>query len=105
MLECAEEQVTQHYLGASHGFGPLRDSEYVYLAIFESTPRDGDRVAADCFENNHLKKDGQSVSRASYTTRKVFDDSVVRSGANPRGKLDGVSSALVSAIRALQSKI
>ena len=102
---CAEEQETQHYLGASHGFGPVRDSEYVYLAIFDSTPRDGDRVAADSFENKHLKRDGQSVSRASHTTRRIFDDYVVRAGSNPKGRLDGVSSALAGAIRALQSKI
>src|SRR5262245_19822018 len=102
MLECSEEKDTQHYLGDAHGFGPVQDPEYVYFAVFEKTPHDGDRLSADSFENKALKGDGQSVSRALYATRKVFEDNVVRACANPKGSLQGVAAAPVAGIRALQ---
>jgi hypothetical protein len=105
MLECAEEKETQHYLGDSQGFGPVDDSEYIYFAVFEKTPRDGDRLSADSFDNKALKRSGQSVSRASHTSRKVFDNDVVRTGANPKGALQGVATALVGTIRSLRSRV
>lgn len=105
MLECAEENQTQHHLGARHGFGPVQSSEYIYFAVFDQTSVDGDRLAADSFENKALKKDGQSVSRASFTTRKVFDDCVVKPNGNPKGGLTGVAAALVESVRTLQSRL
>ena len=104
MPECQEESETQHYL-AGHGFGPVQNAEYVYFAVFEKTKRDGVRLAANSFDNKHLKKDGQSVCRASFITMTTFAEYVVRGGTNPKGALTGVSAALVGAIRTLQSKV
>jgi hypothetical protein len=105
MLECSEEAETQHHLGTGHGFGPVLNSEYVYFAVFEFTKCDGNSLAADSFENKQLKKGGQSVCRASHTSRGEFDEQVVREGSNPKGKLKGVSAALVEQIRRIQSTI
>lgn len=107
MPECAEEKQTQHHLGAGYGFGPVQDPEYVYFAVFEETliNTDEGKLAADSFENKALKKANQSVSRASFTSRAVFEEHVVRAGDNTKGALKGVAAALVDKIRSLRSPI
>ncbi|MDH6261556.1 hypothetical protein [Bradyrhizobium sp. BR13661] len=105
MSECDEEQKTQHHRGPGNGFGPVQDEEIIYFAVFEQTPVDGGKLALDSFDSKSMKRDGQSVSRASFTTRAVFDQDVVKAGANPKGEIKGVSSALVQKVRSLQSPI
>jgi hypothetical protein len=105
MAECEEESQTQHYLGEGNGYGPIKDAELVYLAVFEQTLRDGSRLTANSFDNKQLKKDGQSVCRADSTTRATFLDQVVRAGVNAKGALAGVASASASSIRSLQAKV
>jgi hypothetical protein len=105
MPECAEETTTQHHLGASQGFGPVQHDEYVYFAVFDQRKRDGNLLSADSFDNNQLKNEGLSVSRASHITVAVFNDEVVKPGSNPKGALVGIAQALTEAIRSIKSRI
>src|SRR5260221_8301539 len=93
--ECAEEKQTQHFRGEGHGFGAVASEEYVYFAVLQKIPHDDGRLSADSFDNKALKRGEQSVSRAAYTTKKVFEHHVVRAGENPKGPLEGVATALV----------
>jgi hypothetical protein len=105
MVDCAEEQQTQHHLGVGHGLGPVDAKEYIYFAVFEQTAVAGQKLAGDSFENGALKRSAQSVSRAAFITRQVFDQEVVKTGENPKGALTGVAAASVRDVRLLRSRI
>jgi hypothetical protein len=83
----------------------VQDPEVIYFAVFQETPVNGANLAADSFETGALKRSEQSVSRASFTGRQIFDQHVVRAGVNPKGAITGVAAALVENIRSLTSRI
>jgi hypothetical protein len=80
MTACPEEMRTLHYRGRWFGFGPVCDTERVIFAVFEGTPRSGESLSDNSFENNKLKKDEQSLARASFVTWTLFDKSLEEIG-------------------------
>jgi len=105
MNECREELHTQHYLGRWHGFGPVRNREHVIFAVFEKTKRDGSQLTAMSFDSTQLAKDSESLVRALYVTRSIFDSEVAEGGSLQKGTLVGISCADVSRIRKLRTDI
>lgn len=99
MSECADEQLTQHYRGRWFGFGPVRDSEYVFFAVFDDMPHSSLSIAANSFSKN-LKNSTESIGRGSYVTIGDFKRHIVRNKS-----AIGVVRAHVSAIRMLRAEI
>jgi hypothetical protein len=101
MTDCADEHHTCHYRGRWLGFGPVRNSEHVLFAVFDRTRRDNTRLAANSFDNTSLANNTQSLSRASYVRRPIFDHKIVQPGRSSKGELVGIACAEVSEIRQL----
>jgi hypothetical protein len=100
-MECAEEQVTCHYLGIGHGHGPVRSEEQVIFAVFESTERDGNRVKPTAFPTKQLTRYEFSLSRLAHTTKDEFELKVIEVLIGARGPLVGIACASVSSLRSL----
>ena len=98
MSECVDEQQTRHYLGRWHGFGVVRDNEYVLYAVFGNTDRAGKRLTQNSFTRN-LNNTSQSLGRASVLTREVFDLNIAH------GAIAEIASAHVSAIRSIRADV
>jgi len=105
MTDCVEEQQTRHYGGRLRGFGPVRNDERVLFAVFMQTKRNGARLVGDSFDNKYLASSSQSLTRASYVTKLLFDREVVRHGESEKGPLVGVACADVADIRKLRADI
>jgi len=71
----------------------VRDSEHVLFAVFQDTHHAGSSLTAKSFTRN-LNNTSESLARASYVTRSVFDRSIVRDR-----NVVGIASAHVSSIR------
>jgi hypothetical protein len=99
-----EELETQHYRGRWYGFGVVRDCEQVRLAVFERTQRNGSRLTAKSFDGKHLAGKNESVARALYITRRVFDQRVATTDVERKGALVGVACADVSRIRSIPAE-
>ena len=99
-MDCADEQVTQ-YRGAGRGYGPVRSEEQVIFAVFESTDREGNRVAATAFRNNQLQRSEFSLARLAHITKEEFVLRVVDVHIGTQGSLLGIARASVSALRSL----
>ncbi len=102
MFNCGEESFTHHYLGRWFGFGPARDTERVIYAVFQKAPRNGNLLNENSFENNKLKKNSQSLARASWVTRRQFDRKIVRRDTSSNGPMVGIAYADVAKVRALR---
>lgn len=103
--ECADELLTKHYRGRWFGFGPVRNCERVVYAVFEKTLRNGNYLIENSFENNKLKKNAQSLGRASFVTKRQFEQKIVRRDASSNGPLVGITGADVSQLRALRADV
>jgi hypothetical protein len=99
-MECADERVTQ-YRGTGHGYGPVRSEERVIFGVFQSTERDGNRVAATTFRNNQLTRYEFSLARLAHITKEEFELNVVNVLVPTQGPLLGIACASVAALRAL----
>jgi hypothetical protein len=100
MIDCPGERSTQHFRGRWCGFGPVRNYESVVFAVFEGTKRAGAPLAADSFDNNHLKKQAQSLTRKTFVTKPVFRRTIARGT-----QLHGIAFANVSSMRALVADV
>jgi hypothetical protein len=105
MPDCIKEQQTQHYLGHSHGCGPVRDDEEILFAVFDETEREGRSLIGNSFEETHLKRDALSLARSPYVTREEFDLKVVAAGAAKKGAFVGIAWAEVAILRSLRADI
>jgi hypothetical protein len=105
MTDCTGEGCTRHYRGRWFGFGPIQDDETVIYAVFDNTPISSKRLIENSFENNKLKKNNQSLARASFVTKSQFDKKIVRRDATSKGPLVGVAVAGVADIRALRADV
>jgi hypothetical protein len=103
MSDCPKEKETQHFKGQWYGFGPVSDCEIVIFAVFETTIRDGSRLAQNSFRNSSLAKSAESLARASYLTRQCFDEEIVKPGSSGKGALIGIACAKVADVRALRA--
>src|SRR5258708_4424371 len=105
MIDFGAEKSSQHYRGAFAGFGPVRESEVIYLAIFDNMPRNGNQPSEQSFDQKNLKVGKLSVARGAYVTRRVFETEVVGRGVPTKGPFVGVSTAQVSKIRAIRADV
>ncbi len=105
MTDCPEEQQTQHYGRKWRGFGPVRNNERLIFAVFDRTPRDGNSLIKNSFNNSHLIAYEESVARQLYVTRSVFDSKIVSPSIPLRGPLVGISCADVTRLRRLRVDI
>lgn len=105
MTDCPAEKQTQHYKGKWHGFGPVSSCETVIFAVFDTTKRNGSKLAANSFRSDSLVKNAQSLGRAPYLTRVCFDREIVESGETEKGTLVGVAHAKVDVLRKLRAEI
>ena len=99
MTDCADEQLTCHYLGRWRGFGRVRNNEHVLFAVFDDTNVDETQLTQDSFSTN-LNDSSESLARRSYVTRAVFDRDIVRERT-----LVGVALAHVEEMRRLRADI
>jgi hypothetical protein len=76
--DCAKEGVTQHFLGKGYGHGPVGSGEMVIFAVFQKTPREGNRPVATTFPVKQLNRGEISLARETYTTRMDFEARVVQ---------------------------
>src|SRR6266852_2954350 len=103
MTDCLEEQQTQHYRGKWYGFGPVNNGERVVFAVFERTKRAESQLTANSFESSYLANSSQSLTRASYVTRTLFDREIAVRGSATKGPLIGIACADVSKVRKLRA--
>jgi hypothetical protein len=103
MSECVEEQQTRHYRGRWHGFGPVQDDEQLIFAVFDRTARNDDSLMPECFKQ--LSGSSESVGRARYVTRQVFDSKIAQPGMQAKGALIGIAIANTRSIRGLRTDI
>ena len=99
--ECAAEKETQHHLGAAHGYGPVQSEEHVIFAVFEETPREGNRLRPTAFPARQLRRDEFSLARLDHLTRRDFEQRVVAPLSEEHGPLVGIARAQVGALRDL----
>src|SRR5262249_9156669 len=96
---CADEAATCHHEGAGHGHGPVADSEFVVVAVFEFTRRDGSLLREFSFSSDQLKRGDFSTARRAYISQSDFHTFVIAPRASTEGSPVGAACAHVREIR------
>jgi hypothetical protein len=101
MPDCDGEQRTRHYRGHWYGFGPVRNEETVFFAVFATTKLAGDRLQENSFSNKNLASGSESIVRSSFVTKQIFVRDIGRDGESKKGSLIGFSQIKVACAREL----
>lgn len=98
--ECTDEGVTKHY--AKTGPGPVDDMEVIVLAVFKSTPLQGDKLGVDAISRSNFAKSNVSVARQSFTSHSTFWKTVVEPRVGREGDLVGVACVGTKVVRGIR---
>ena len=98
-MTCQKERTTQHHLGVPHGHGCVADSEILIFAVFESTPRIGNRLAPNAFKSKKIRDGDISLFRSGFTSRADFEAHVIP----PKAHTDTPSGVVVCGAELLRT--
>lgn len=93
------EHISQHYLGADAGHGPVLDDEWVAMAVFGPLRGAELGLAPTEFPAKQLKRSEVSIARLKYIAKEEFLSRVVTPGEELKGPLVGISCAITKNIR------
>ncbi len=97
---CGCEQSTQYKKSGGQGHGPVASQETIAFAVSDKTTIKDGRLCAASFSVSRMKNSNESIARTSFTTRRDFEEHVVKPLAARLG-FRGIAVAPVGDIRTL----